>query len=119
MRLGHNWTRKKGDTRAFILSADVFPPNLVKGASASFLDPLTVDTAAMKRVIDYIVTKRNKDDIILLFDGRSRAARKVMEQYEDKLAAPDKPGAAAKPPVEIWIVYTDPMKEEDPRVPRR
>jgi hypothetical protein len=42
-----------------------------------------------------------------------------MEQYEDKLAVAAKPGAAAQPPVEIWIVYTDPKKHEDPRAPRR
>ena len=120
LRLGYSFTRKKHDVRAFVLSAEVFPPNLVKqGASASFIQPLAVDTNAMKRVIEYMLSKRTKDDIILLFDGRSRAARKVIEQYEDKLAAPEKQGAAAKPPVEIWIVYTDPKKQEDPRVPRR
>ena len=92
----------------------MFPPNLIKqGASASFIQPLAVDTHAMTRVIDYMLTKRTKDDIILLFDGRSRPARKVIEQYEDRMACAD------KPPVEIWIVYTDPTKHEDPRVPRR
>jgi hypothetical protein len=120
LRIGHSFTRKKTDVRAFVLSADVFPPNLVKqGVAASFNQPLAVDTNAMKRVIEYMLAKRTKDDIILLFDGRSRAARKVMEQYEDKLAVAAKPGAAAQPPVEIWIVYTDPKKHEDPRAPRR
>ena len=117
MRLGHAFTRKKQDVRAFVLSADVFPPNLVKQAGLN--QPLAVDTNGMKRVIDYILSKRSRDDIVLLFDGRSRAARKVIEQYEDRMASADKPGAAGKPAVEIWIVYTDPKKQEDPRVPRR
>ena len=82
MRLGHSFARKKQDVRAFVLSADVFPPNLIKqGASASFIQPLAVDTHAMTRVIDYMLTKRTKDDIILLFDGRSRPARKVIERH--------------------------------------
>ena len=119
MRLGHAFSRKKADVRAFVLSADVFPPNLVKnGPSASLFQPQAVDGPAMKRVIDYMLAKRNKDDIILLFDGRSRAARKVMEQYDEKLVQP-LAGNHAKAPVEIWIVYTDPTKEQDPRVPRR
>jgi hypothetical protein len=113
LRLGHSFTRKKHDVRAFVLSADVFPPNLVKhGASASLIQPMAGDANAMKRVIEFILAKRTKDDVVLLFDGRSRAARKVMEQFEVRLAAP---GA----PIEIWIVYKEPSKEEDPRVPRR
>ena len=35
MRLGHCFTRKKNDVRAFVLSADVFPPNLVKQSGAA------------------------------------------------------------------------------------
>ena len=67
MRLGHSFTRKKHDARAFVLSADAFPPNLVKhGAVASFIQPLAVDSSAMKRVIEYMLAKRTKGDIVPL-----------------------------------------------------
>ena len=120
MRLGHNYARKKQDVRAFVLSADVFPPNLVQqGAQASLIEPLPADEKALQRVIEFILAKRTKDDVILLFDGRSQKTRRVIEQFEDRLAAPDKGGGAPKPLVELWVVYTEPKKQDDPRVPRR
>ena len=73
----------------------------------------------MTRVIDLTLSKRTNDDAILRFDGRSRAARRVIEQFADKLAAPDKHGGSVKPPVEIWIFHTEPKTHDDPRVPRR
>ncbi len=80
MRLGHRFTRKKTDVRALVISAEVFPPpNLVKtGASASWTDPIAADTNCLKRVIEFMIAKRAKSDLILLFDGRSRASRKIM-----------------------------------------
>ena len=66
LRLGHYFTRKKNDVRALVLPAEVFPPNLVKqGASASLTEPLAGDANAMKRVIEFMLVKRNKDDVIL------------------------------------------------------
>ena len=88
MRLGHRFSRKKDDVRAFALSADVFPPNLVKtGASASLTDPIAADTRCLKRVIEFMISKRATTDLVLLFDGRSRATRKIMMEFEYKLAA--------------------------------
>ena len=88
MRLGEKNPRKKVDVRAFVLSADVFPPNVVKHATTTGLsEPIKADAKRMKRVIDFIITKRQKDDVILLFDGRSRTCRKVLEQFEEKLSA--------------------------------
>jgi len=105
MRLGHRYARKKDDVRAFVLSADVFPPNLIKhSTSASLTEPIAADETRMKRVLDFMISKRTKDDLILLFDGRSRAARQIMEQYESKLAA-----SGAHRQTEIWIVYKTPL----------
>ena len=68
----------------------------------------------MKRVIEFIASKRAKDDLVILFDGRSRPCRKVMEAAEDKLAA-----SGAHAMVELFIVFTQPAKHEDPRAPGR
>ena len=88
MRLGHRFARKKGDVRAFVLSADLFPPNLVKhGISSSMYAPIEADKDKMKRVLEFIHQKRCKDDIVLLFDGRSRSCRKIFEDMEEKFAA--------------------------------
>ena len=115
MRLGHRFARKKDDVRAFVLSADLFPPNLVKhGASASLGDPIAADAEKMKRVVEFIIQKRLHNDLILLFDGRSRLCRKVMEQSEDKLTA-----SGVHVVTECWIVFPVPTKKEDPRVPGR
>ena len=71
--------------RAFVFSADLFPPNIAKhAASASLSDPIAADTERMQRVLEFIIQKRHKEDLILLFDGRSRACRRVMEEHEEK-----------------------------------
>ena len=115
MRLGHQYARKKTDTRAFVLSADLFPPNLAKhGAMASMSESIAVDADRMKRVIDFILQKRTKDDIVLLFDGRSRPCRRVIEQAEEKFAA-----SGAHSVGECWCVHVLPSKAEDPRMPGR
>ena len=71
-----------------------------------------VDTDRMKRVLEFIVQKRTKDDLILLFDGRSRPCRRAMgHHFDDKLAA-----SGAHAVTECWLVYVFPTKSEDPRV---
>ena len=37
--------------------------------------------------LDFICHTRTKEDIVLLFDGRSKQCRRVLEQAEEKLAA--------------------------------
>jgi len=112
---GHRFARKKEDVRALVLSAEVFPPNVVKQATtAGLAEAVAVDTKRMQAVIDFILAKRTKEDLILIFDGRSRGARRLMGEYEDKLAA----GGAHRQP-EIWVVYSTPEKSDDPRVPRK
>ena len=72
---------------------------------------IVVDAERMKRMIDFIWQKRTKDDIVLLFDGRSRACRKVMEHAYDKLTA-----FGARAVTECWSVYVMTLKTEDARV---
>ena len=65
----------------------------------------------MKRVIEFIASKRAKDDLVILFDGRSRPCRNVMEAAEDKFVAHQI--------FKLFIIYTHPAKNEDPRAPGR
>ena len=112
MRLGHKYPKKKEHVRAFVLSADVFPPNLVMHAKTTGLsEPIKADAERLKRVIDFIITKRQKDDVILLFDGRSKTCRKVLEAFEEKLSASN-----AHSVNECWIVFEMPSKTQDPRM---
>ena len=52
----------------------------------------------MKRVIEHMLQKRGKDDVIILFDGRSRPARHVFDEYEERLQA------NKEKMIEVWIV---------------
>lgn len=76
--------------------------------------PVPADTDRMKRVIEFIAQKRGKDDLILFFDGRSRSCRRAMEESEEKLTA-----SGAHTLIECWIVYIQPAKADDPRMPGR
>ena len=79
---------QKGHVRAFILSSELFPPNVAKhGATTSMSVPVPADTDRMKRVIEFIAQKRGKGDLILFFDGRSRSCRRAMEESEEMLTA--------------------------------
>ena len=82
--------------------------------TASLTEPIACDADRMKRVIDFIANKRSKDDLVILFDGRSRQCQKELEAAEDKLAA-----SGAHATVECWIVFVQPAKHEDPRAPGR
>ena len=41
----------------------------------------------MRRVIEFILAKRTKNDLVLMFDGRSKACRRVIEEFEERFAA--------------------------------
>ena len=115
MRLGHKFSAKNGKRRALVFSADLFPPNVTKhGRASGIAEQIAVDKERMKRTIDFMLRKRGKDDVVLLFDGRSRRCRKIMESFEDALAA-----SGAHDVTEIWFVYMQPVKTMDPRVPGR
>ena len=113
--LGHRYGRKKGDVRAFVASAELFPPNVVKqGVKARLSDPMQSEETKFKGVIEFFIQRRGKDDILVLFDGRGRANRRVIESLEEKLA----PGGSHTL-VECWCVYVQPTKKEDPRAAAR
>ena len=115
MKLGHKYTRKTGNIRAFVLDAALFPPNLSKhGRPGNFSDPVAADAERMRRTIEFIITKRTKDDVVCIFDGRSRACRKIIEEYETPLKAGDMHHVT-----EELYMYTQPIKTADPRVPCR
>ena len=115
LRLGHMFSRKKGDRRALVFSADLFPPNLTKhGRCGGLADQIAVDTERMKRTIAFMLQKRTKDDVVMLFDGRSRHCRKIMEMFEDELGASGACGVT-----EVWFVFVQPPKNKDPRAPGR
>ena len=66
----------------------------------------------MKNTIASMLQKRGKDDIVILFDGRSKKCRKVIEIFEKELAAD---GAHV---AELWLCYLEDLdKKHDPRVP--
>ena len=112
-RLGHKFQRKKNDLRAFFLSAELFPPNVaMHGAQANLNDPQQVDKERFKKCIEFIASRRGKDDVVILCDGRGRESRKVIESFEEKLTA-----SGVHAYVESWVVYRQPNKKEDPRVP--
>ena len=75
---------------------------------------MVADVDRMKRTIAFILQKRNKDDVVMLFDGRSRSCRKVIEQFEEQIAA-----SGAYSVIEVWFVYMQPPKTADPRVAGR
>ncbi|CAK0799630.1 unnamed protein product, partial [Prorocentrum cordatum] len=111
LSLGHRFGRKKNDVRAFILSAELFPPSVVKqGGKARMSEQMACDEAKFKRVIEFFLQKRQKDDILIFLDGRSRANRRVIESFETKL---ESGGSHAY--VGCWFVYEQPTKKEDPR----
>ncbi|CAK0883673.1 unnamed protein product [Prorocentrum cordatum] len=105
---GHRFARKKTDL-------ELFPPNVAKqGVKARLCEQLACDEAKFKRVIEFFLQKRQKDDIIIFLDGRSRANRRVIETVDAKL---ESGGSHAF--VECWIVCEQPNKKEDPRSPAR
>ena len=107
---GIAFAKKRGDVRAFVVSAELFPPNVAKqGAKARLSEPMAADEAKFQRVVEFLVSKRGKDDVIILFDGRGKANRRAIEGLEDKLAG----GSHAL--VECWCVYAHPTKKQDPR----
>ncbi|CAK0901483.1 unnamed protein product, partial [Prorocentrum cordatum] len=115
LSLGHRFARKKTDVRALILSAELFPPNIAKqGVEARLSEQVACDEAKFKRVVEFFAQKRQKDDIPIPLDGRSRANRRVIESFEKKF---ESGGSHSR--VECWLVHEQPGKKEDPRPPAR
>ena len=72
---------------------------------------IAVDAERMKRVIDFSLQYRTSENLVLLFDGRIRACRQIMQPAEDKLRA-----SGVHAVTKRWCVYVVPSKTEDPRV---
>ncbi|CAK0870842.1 unnamed protein product [Prorocentrum cordatum] len=86
LSLGHRFGRKKNDVRAFILLAELSPPNVVKqGGEARMGEQMARDEAKFKRVIEFFLQKRQNDGILVFLDGRGRANRRAIESCETKL----------------------------------
>ena len=115
LRLEYKFQRKKADCRAFILSAELFPPNVVKhGSITSMSEQSRLDKERFQRTIEFIINRRHKEDVVILCDGRGRDCRRVIESFEEKLSA-----SGANAYIDQWVVYVQPRKCDDPRVPRK
>ena len=66
----------------------------------------------MKTLLEFINTKRLRDDVVVIFDGRSRECRKVIDENETMITKQHTMS-------ELWLVYEVPTKDQDPRVPTR
>ena len=111
LSLGHRFSRKRGDVRCFVASAELFPPNIaMQGDKVKFSDPLKSDEAKFKRLIEFFISKRLREDILILFDGRSRANRRCIENLEEQMEA-----GGNHELVECWCVYLQPSKKQDAR----
>ena len=106
---------EKIDIRAFIVSAELFPPNVDKhGLLTLMSEQLRVDRERFARVIEFIASRRSKEDLVILCDGRGRESRKVIESFEEQLGA-----SGVNAHVETWVVYCPPGKTDDPRIPAK
>ena len=85
-----------------------------QGAKARLSEPMASDEERFKRVVEWLANKRDKDDVVILFDGRGKANRKVIEECEKKLSKDGQHALA-----EIWCVYAQPSKMQDPRAVAR
>ena len=111
LSLGHRFSRKRSDVRCFVASAELFPPNIAKqGDKVKFSDPLQSDEAKLKHLIEFFISKRSREDILILCDGRSRANRRCIENLEEQMAA-----GGNHELVECWCVYLQPGKKQDAR----
>ncbi|CAK0853209.1 unnamed protein product [Prorocentrum cordatum] len=111
LSLGHRFGRKKNDVRAFILSADSFPPSVVKqGAKARVNEQVACGGANFKRAIEFFLQKRQEDDALIFLDGRGRANRRVIESFDAKLES-----GGTRAHVRCWFVREQPAKKVGPR----
>ena len=96
-----------------MMSCDLFPPNIAAhGAKPSLSQPITAAKKNMKHLFEFISTKRLRDDVVIIFDGRSRECRKVFDEHESTFTKQHSMS-------ELCLVYEMPTKNQDPRVPTR
>ena len=112
LSLGHHFAHQEGHVRAFVASAELFPPNVTKqGVKVRMSEEMQSEGNKFMRVVEFCTSRRGKDDILVLCDGRSRDNRRCIETLEKKMGN--------HPLVECWCVYVQPSKRVDPRAPAR
>ena len=90
----------------------IFSHNIAAhGAKSSLSQPISSKTN-MKMLLEFINTKRLRDDVVIIFDGRSRECRKVIDESETMITKQHTMS-------ELWLVYEVPTTNLDPRVPTR
>ena len=85
-----------------------------QGLLTSLSEQLKVEAERFARTIEFIISRRGKEDLIILCDGRGRESRKVIESFEEKLTA-----SGVHAYAESWVVFTPVSASDDPRAPRK
>ena len=107
LSLGHRFSRKRGDVRCFVASAELFPPNIaMQGDKVKFSDTLKSDEAKLQHLIEFFISKRSK------VEGRGilRTSLPLARMGSWTLAT-----GGTHELVEVWLVYLQPSKEQDAR----
>ena len=71
---GRNWKKGKDHVRAFLLSADLFPEHAKKFTKSTHTGMLGSVADEFVTAIKFLVEKKETDDILIVFNGRSRLA---------------------------------------------
>ena len=110
---GHKFGVSAANTRILLMSCDLFPPNIAAhGAKSSLSQPISARKPNMRMLLEFINTKRQRDDVVIIFDGRSRECRKAIDENETLFTKQHTMSA-------LWLVYEVPATNLDPRVPTR
>ena len=101
-------------SRAWILSADLFP-GMIGGGSTDFRLPPKMFKekevpAALKALWEWVKSVRKPEDSIVICDGRFPEVRRYFDAELAKLGRLEV--------LEFWVIYA-PWKEDDPRYPKR
>jgi hypothetical protein len=107
--------KDKPKTRAFLLSADLFPGCMQGGAKDyrlakdSFKEMAVPD--AFKSVLKWVITVKKPGDMICVFDGRFRQLRRYVELELAKLGETTL--------LDFWLIYFTGDQLDDFRYPNR
>ena len=108
--------KKKPVCRCFLLSAELFATPNPKATSACCLDHkgIAQPTEEFGHALEWVASVRQSQDVILVFDGRSKAIRRVIEDWlQEKMCSdPDRN-------VDAWIIFSTEKVRGDQRFPKR
>ena len=106
---------EKVTSRAWLISADLFPGCMAGGANDFRLRPSlfneTVVPPALKALWQWVNSVRKADDSIIVFDGRFSQVRRYFDAELSKLGQTFF--------LEMWIIYETPEPGTDVRYPHR